>query len=190
MRDASCLSQAGSRGMTHAVLALGAALALLVAACAPAAQPAVAPPAPAKPAAGAPGASQPAPAAGAQPAAPAAPQALQPVNLGFSVLGVSNAALLTAAEGGLYQRNGLDVELSALGAGQTSLAALLSGEVPAVSTSPVSAFNAVLAGGEVVIVGAVFDTISYQIISTPDIRSVDELRGKTFGINRLEGGPH
>src|SRR5687767_8210685 len=118
MRDASCLSPAGSRGMTHAVLALGAALALLVAACAP----------------------------GAQPAAPAAPQALQPVNLGFSVLGVSNAALLTAAEGGLYQRNGLDVELSALGAGQTSLAALLSGEVPAVSTSPVSAFNAVLAG--------------------------------------------
>jgi NitT/TauT family transport system substrate-binding protein len=112
------------------------------------------------------------------------------VKLGYSVLSPANAALITAVEGGIYERNGLDVELFALGAGQTSQAAIISGEVPAASASPTSAYAAVLAGADLSIVGAVFDTIAFQIISRPELMTLTDLRGKTVGVNRIEGAPH
>ena len=112
------------------------------------------------------------------------------VKLGYSVLAPANSGLFTAAESGIYERNGLDVELFALGAGQTSQAAIISGEVPAASASPTSAYAAVLAGADLAIVGAVFDTIAFQVISNPDLTTLTDLRGKTVGVNRLEGAPH
>ncbi|HZS02939.1 MAG TPA: ABC transporter substrate-binding protein [Chloroflexota bacterium] len=167
------------------------ALALMAAACAPASQPASPAGPEAKPAGG--------PTAGAGVGSAALPSPPPPaaeaparvaVKLGYSVLSPANAALITAAEGGLYERNGLDVELVALGAGQTSQAAIISGEVPAASASPTTAYAAVLAGADLAIVGAVFDTIAFQIISSPELTTLADLRGKTVGVNRLEGAPH
>ena len=181
--------------MTRGLFALVLVVMLGAAACAPAAQPAASKPAPsgsapsAKPAAGAPGAPDTAPASGTA-SAPAASQAPVSVKLGYSVLSPANSALLAAAEGGFYQRNGLDVELFALGAGQTSQAAIIAGEVPAASASPTSAYAAVLAGADLAIVGAVFDTIAFQIISSRELTSLADLRGKTVGVNRIEGAPH
>jgi NitT/TauT family transport system substrate-binding protein len=172
-------------------LALGLGLALAAAACAPASQPTGPAGTTAQPA----GAATAGPAAaGAERASPPASAAAQPapvaVKLGYSVLSPANAALLIAAEGGIYERNGLDVELFALGAGQTAQAAIISGEVPAASASPTSAYAAVLAGADLAIVGAVFDTIAFQIISRPELTTLMDLRGKTVGVNRLEGAPH
>ena len=47
-----------------------------------------------------------------------------------------------------------------------------------------------LGGGGVVVVGAVLDRITYQIIGSPDVASLADLRGKTIAINRLGGSPH
>lgn len=143
----------------------------------------------------------PAPAGAGAPAPATAPRAVrstpaptaasrEAVKLGYSVLSPANAALLAAAEGGLYERNGLEVELVALGAGQTAESAIIAGEVPAASASPTSAFAAILAGADLAIVGAVFDTIAFQIISTPDLTSLADLRGTVVGVNRLGGAPH
>ena len=131
-----------------------------------------------------------APAAVGRDAPAASAQAPEPVKLGYAVLSVANAGLFAAVEGGLFERNGLAAELVLMGAGQPAEAALISGEVPAVSASPISALNAVLAGGEVTVVGAVFDLIAYQIVGTRDVASLADLRGKTIAINRLGGSPH
>jgi NitT/TauT family transport system substrate-binding protein len=130
-------------------------------------------------------------AAPSAPSAPAAsPQPPESVKLGYSVLSAANSALFAAAEAGFYERNGLDVELVLLGAGQPAEAALISGEIPAASTSPISALNAVLAGGDVTVVGAVFDLVAYQIVSSKDVASLVDLRGTTMATNRLGGSPH
>ncbi len=174
--------------MPRVGLLIGIGLAVALCACAPTAPSASKASVPAAPApAAAPGAAQrPTEAA---PVAPVAPPR-ESVKLGYSVLSPANAALITAAEGGIYERNGLDVELFALGAGQTSQAAIIAGEVPAASASPTTAFAAILAGAELVIVGAVFDTIAFQIISAPELMTLGDLRGKIVGVNRLEGAPH
>jgi NitT/TauT family transport system substrate-binding protein len=113
-----------------------------------------------------------------------------PLKLAYSQQAASLAGLFVAHEAGIFQRNGLDVELINLGSGQPAQAALLTGEVAIIAASGASAVNAMLAGAPIVIVGAVFDSLPFQLISSRDVASIADLRGKTIGINRLGGAPH
>jgi NitT/TauT family transport system substrate-binding protein len=143
--------------------------------------------APAAPARGASGPSAAGPSAG--PAVAAAPTAPRPeaLRVGFANVTAVHAALLAADEGGLFARNGLDVDLVNLGPSQTVQAALLSGEAPVASVSGSSTLNVILAGGDLAIVGAVFDTMHYQLATTPDVSDLAGLRGKIIGVNRFGG---
>ncbi len=102
----------------------------------------------------------------------------------------SQSGLLVAHDGGIFERHGLDVELVNLGAGQPAQAALISGELTVAAASGTSSVSAMLAGAPIVVVAAVFDTLPYQMISTRDVAAMEDLRGKTVGINRLGGAPH
>jgi ABC-type nitrate/sulfonate/bicarbonate transport system substrate-binding protein len=130
-------------------------------------------------------AAAPAPAAAAAPAPP-----LQRLTIGFSVTSAIHAGLYAALESGLFERAGLDVELTDLGAGTPAQAALLSGNLVVASASGPSTLNALLAGGNLAMVGAVFDRMPFQLVATRESPTVADLRGKTIGINRLGGSPH
>jgi NitT/TauT family transport system substrate-binding protein len=167
---------------------------LLALACAPAGAPArpASPPAPAPAAASgaaaANGTAATGPAAGG--AAATSPPPLERLKIALSTVSASTAGLYVAQEAGHFARNGLDVELVNLGSGQPSQAALMSGEVAIIVASGASSVNALLAGAPVVMIGAVHDTPSYVLLGTGDIGTLEDLRGKTIGINRLGGAPH
>lgn len=133
---------------------------------------------------------------GAAPAssAPAAPEAaaratppLEKLRIGFANITAVHAALWAAYEGGAFARQGLDVELVNLGPSQSTQAALLAGETVVASVSGSSTLNVILAGGDLTIVGTIFDTMPYQLVATPDITTLADLQGKTIGINRFGG---
>ncbi|HZU07735.1 MAG TPA: ABC transporter substrate-binding protein [Chloroflexota bacterium] len=128
-----------------------------------------------------------APAAPTAATAPSRPAPLERLRVGFANVGATHAPLWTAQEGGFFERQGLDVELVNLGPSQSTQAALLAGEAMVASVSGSSTLNVILAGGDLVIVGAVFDTMPYQLLTTPDITSLADLRGKIIGINRFGG---
>jgi len=123
-------------------------------------------------------------------AAGAGPPPLERLTIPFSQLAAGNAPLFIAADGGIFERNGLDVDLVNLGSGQPAQAALVSGQVDLTASSGPSAVNAIASGANVVVVGVITDTLPYQLIASPDVRSVADLRGTTLGINRLGGLPH
>jgi NitT/TauT family transport system substrate-binding protein len=129
--------------------------------------------------------------AGVAPAAAAsavtAPATAIPVRVGFANVTAVHAPLWAALEGGAFARQGLAVDLVNLGPSQSTQAALLSGEAPIASVSGSSTLNVVLAGGDLVIVGAVFDTMPYQLVTTRDIAALGDLQGKTVGVNRFGG---
>jgi ABC-type nitrate/sulfonate/bicarbonate transport system substrate-binding protein len=140
--------------------------------------------------AGAPGAAGVAPTApGAGPAVATA-QPLERLTIPVSQTTASNAALFVAHDGGIFERNGLEVELVNLGAGQPAQAALVSGEVVVTAASGPVAVNAIAAGANVIVVGVILDTLPFQLIARPEYRSIPELRDTTIGINRLGGLPH
>jgi NitT/TauT family transport system substrate-binding protein len=171
------------RDLWRAAAACALALGALGACAAPAAPPpspqsapaTVQPPAP--PAA--------APATAAPPTA--APAALQPLRVGFANVAAAHAPLYVALESGTFARHGLDVDLTNLGSAVTSQAAILAGDVQAAGLGGSSTIAAKLAGADLDIVAAIFDTVPYQVLSTPDITTIADLRGKTIGINRFGG---
>ncbi len=128
----------------------------------------------------------------AEPAAPAspAPAPLQRLTLPFSQVTPNNAPWFIAHDGGFFERNGLEVELVNLGAGQPVQAALVSGEVVVAASSGASVVNAIAAGADIIIVGMTVDTLLYQLVARPEIGAIADLRGTTIGINRLGGNPH
>jgi NitT/TauT family transport system substrate-binding protein len=156
------------------------ALALLtLGACAAQSTPQAAPPA-------ASGAAPPAQDAAA-PAASAASPALQPLRVGFANVAAAHAPLYVALESGAFARHGLDVELTNLGSSSASQAALFSGDAVAAGLGGSATVTAMLAGADVGIVSVIFDTVPYQVLSTPDVATIADLRGKTIAINRFGG---
>ncbi len=117
----------------------------------------------------------------------ASPPALEPLRVGFANVAAAHAPLYVALEGGAFARHGLDVDLANLGSAVTSQAALMSGEVPAAGLGGSSTIAAKLSGADLDIVAAIFDTVPYQVLSTPDIASFADLRDKKIGINRFGG---
>jgi NitT/TauT family transport system substrate-binding protein len=148
---------------------------------APASAPAATKPASGGPAAVAP-TSVPAPAA----AAPAG-QPRQQLKIGFANVTAIHSPLWAALEGGAFARNGLDVELANLGRSQSVQAALLSREVVIASVSGSSTVNVRLGGGDLVMIGAIFDTMPYQLATTRDVTALTDLRGKSIGVNSFGG---
>jgi NitT/TauT family transport system substrate-binding protein len=143
------------------------------------------------PAGGGPPAAAPAQGAAATaPSASAAAPAPERLPLGISTPSGTYAGVYTAMEAGLFERAGLDTEVLYLGAGAPAQAALLSGELQVAAPSGTSTINALLAGGDLSIVGAVFDTMPFQLVAVPGVTTAADLRGKIVGINRLGGSPH
>ena len=120
----------------------------------------------------------------------ATPAPRQRLTIPFTQASSSYGALFTAHEGGFWERQGLDVEMINLGAGQVAQAALVSGEVVVTGSGGPGAVNAIAAGANVTVVGVVFDTLPFQLIAVREYASIPELRGTTIGINRLGGSPH
>jgi NitT/TauT family transport system substrate-binding protein len=158
---------------------LGVLIAALLAACAASATPAAAPKAATAPSPAARDAPMPAP------AAPAAP--LEAMRVGFSNVAAAHAPLYVALESGAFARQGLDVELTNVGSAVTTQAALVSGDVLVAAAGGSSTIAAKLAGADIGIVAAIFDTVPYQVLSTRDVSTMADLRGKTLGINRFGG---
>ena len=123
--------------------------------------------------------------AAAQPTA--SPVALQPLRVGFANVAAAHAPLYVALESGTFARHGLDVDLTNLGSSLASQAALMSGDVLAAGLGGSATIGAMLAGADLGIVAVIFDTVPYQVLSTPEIATIADLRGKTIGINRFGG---
>ncbi len=124
---------------------------------------------------------------GTSPTSPASQGRLQQVKVGFANITAMHSALWAAQESGAFARNGLDVDLANLGKSQVTQAALVSRQVVVASVSGSSSVNVRLAGGDLVIVGAVFDTMPYQLATARDITALTDLRGKKIGVNSFGG---
>jgi ABC-type nitrate/sulfonate/bicarbonate transport system substrate-binding protein len=156
---------------------------VLLAACAPAAQPASAPP-------GAPSASSGAssplgPSAPAAPAAPTAPPPTRKVTVANTSLSLA-IALFVARDKGMFQRHGLEVEVPLI-AGVRSVQALVAREVEYALISGRTTTDAVLAGADLVMLASIAPTLSFVIFGAPGLTRADDLRGKTIGVASFGG---
>ena len=157
--------------------ALIGSLALLLAACGPSA-------APASPGASAPAAA-PVTSAPQAPAVVAAPPPLEHVRVAFATPSGGFAAPWMAKEAGLFEKYGLDAEVSYIASGPTMIQSLLSGEIRFGELAAPSSMSAYVQGGDVVWITSAVNRPVLFVLARPEIQRLEDLRGKTTGVTRL-----
>ena len=91
-------------------------------------------------------------------------------------------------EKGTFKKYGLDVRLVQLRTGSLSMATLSSGQVQYNYGSPGNALSAAVGGMKIQCVASPVQKIPRELIARKEIRTIEDLRGKTFGVQSIGGG--
>ena len=97
----------------------------------------------------------------------------------------SNTPTWVAEQKGFLKRNGLNAELINISASTIVIQALLTGEVDMTIGSSATLVTSRLAGADTVVIFANVPHFVDHVVSAPNITSVEQLRGKIGGVNRL-----
>ena len=88
---------------------------------------------------------------------------------------------------GFSKKYGLDLEIILIQAGSPNIQALLGGSLQLTQTAASSAVIGASQGAPVVIVATLENKLPMLLISRPEIKEPQQLRGKVIGINRFGG---
>lgn len=91
-------------------------------------------------------------------------------------------------EKGTFKKYGLDVRLVQMRNGALSMATLSTGQVQYNYGSPGNALSAAVGGIKLQCVASPVQKIPRELVARKDIRTLEDLRGKTFGVQSIGGG--
>lgn len=97
----------------------------------------------------------------------------------------ANSPIWVVQEKRLLKKQGLDAEVISITNSPTALQALLAGELDVIVTSVTTLVSSRLAGADIVMILGMVPTFVDHIITLPSITGVEQLKGKTGGVNRL-----
>jgi len=122
----------------------------------------------------------------ALPASPA--RAEEKILVAYAGHSESVAHMWVGIEKGLFKKHGLDVRMLQIRSGPVLAATLASGSVQVVWTAPSSILSAASAGLKVSCLASTTNILPRELVVQKAIRSFDELRGRTFGVQSIGGG--
>jgi ABC-type nitrate/sulfonate/bicarbonate transport system substrate-binding protein len=98
------------------------------------------------------------------------------------------APLWVGVEKGLFTRHGLDPRVLQTRSGPIMMATLASGGAPLVWAAPSSALSATVGGMKLGCFAVGSNKMPRELIARKGIESLEDLRGKTFGVQSIGGG--
>ncbi len=107
------------------------------------------------------------------------------LRLAWAGFSPTNSPIWVIEDRKLLQKMGVQPEIIAISASPTVLQALLANEIEAASISVTTLTSSRLAGADTVMIVGVVPTFVDHIVSLSSITSVEQLKGKTAGVNRL-----
>lgn len=111
----------------------------------------------------------------------------QKVRIAYSAISGAQLPLWIAQDKGLFKRQGLDTDLLYIGGGSVVVQAMLGGEVQFTRAAAPGIVQASLRGADLVMVANTVNTLVYSVMTRPDVKSPEDLRGKVLGVTRLGG---
>jgi NitT/TauT family transport system substrate-binding protein len=97
----------------------------------------------------------------------------------------SNTPIWVADQKGFLKKHGLSAEVIAISASTIVIQALLTGEVDFIIAPSATLVTSRLAGADTVMVSTNLPLFIDHIVSVADVTTIEQLRGKTGGVNRL-----
>lgn len=107
------------------------------------------------------------------------------LNVGYSAISFDQLPAWIAKETGLFAKNGLDVQLVYFTGGTTAVMALVSGNISVSQNAGPEIANAYLGGSDPVLIAGGTVTLDYWLMSRPDIKNPEQLRGGSVAISRF-----
>ena len=98
------------------------------------------------------------------------------------------APLWVGVEKGLFRKHGLDPRVLQTRSGPIMMATLASGGAPLVWAAPSSALSATVGGMKLGCFAVGSNKMPRELIVRKGIDSIEDLRGKTFGVQSIGGG--
>jgi NitT/TauT family transport system substrate-binding protein len=106
---------------------------------------------------------------------------LTQVTVGYPAIAASHLPAWLAKEAGIFAKNGLDVQLVYFRGGTPAVMALLSRQTP-ISQVGGNIVNASLRGADAVVIAGGRVTVDYWLMSRPDIKTAEQLKGGSVAI--------
>ncbi|MGE5817783.1 MAG: ABC transporter substrate-binding protein, partial [Deltaproteobacteria bacterium] len=111
--------------------------------------------------------------------------AQEKLRLAWAGFSPTNSPIWVIEDRKLLQKMGVEPEIIAINASPTVLQTLLAGEIDAASISVTTLTSSRLQGADTVMIAGVVPTFVDHIVSLSSITAIEQLKGKTGGVNRL-----
>ncbi|HSK30438.1 MAG TPA: ABC transporter substrate-binding protein [Candidatus Limnocylindria bacterium] len=112
----------------------------------------------------------------------ARPEALR---IAYTSIAMVYGPLWLTEEAGLFKKYNIDPEFIYIAGGPPSLQALIAGDVSIAFTAGGATVAANLNGADVVLLGASIDSLPFELWSTPNIKTPEQLKGTRLGVSRI-----
>ncbi|HEY2986225.1 MAG TPA: ABC transporter substrate-binding protein [Candidatus Binatia bacterium] len=107
------------------------------------------------------------------------------INAIYASISGDHAALFVAQDMGLFRKHGLEVNLSYTAGAAQVIQTMMAGENQIATAGGSGVVDADLGGADLVAVAGMVNMPAFYIVVQPEIKSIQELRGKAVGITRF-----
>jgi ABC-type nitrate/sulfonate/bicarbonate transport system substrate-binding protein len=105
--------------------------------------------------------------------------------IGYTAITGIKAGLWVAEEAGIFEKYNIQPHLVLITSGSKMVQAMLGGDLPLAGAAGNAAVDATLAGADIVMIGALAKVPAFYIMALPEIKRVEDLRGKPVGVTRF-----
>jgi NitT/TauT family transport system substrate-binding protein len=106
------------------------------------------------------------------------------IRIAYSSLSGNTAPLWVTYEQGFFGKHGIEPELVLIEGGSTTVRALAAAEVSFAQMAGSAAIQSSLWGSEVILIGGLVNTLTFQLITDPKINQPELLKGTSVGVTR------
>jgi NitT/TauT family transport system substrate-binding protein len=105
--------------------------------------------------------------------------------IGYGAISIQSGLVWIAKDKGLFAKYGLSPEIIYIPGGSTNVQVLVSGNLDFSQLSGAPGAAANLSGADIVYIAAFLDKLNYQLVTRPEIKSTEQLKGKKLGVSRF-----
>jgi NitT/TauT family transport system substrate-binding protein len=109
----------------------------------------------------------------------------QKLVVGYSGVTAISTPFWVIKEAGYLKQEGLDQDLIYISSSSTMGQAMMAGEVAISTANSQAVIDTGLQGGDLVAMGAIVNFVALYVMAPPEIKSVEDLRGKPVGVSRF-----
>jgi NitT/TauT family transport system substrate-binding protein len=115
----------------------------------------------------------------------AGPVSAQKLVIAWTAVSAFNSPFWIMNDAGFYKEEGLDVDTMYIPSSPIAAKATLAGDVVISAQNSQVIADSGLQGSDLVAIGATVNIVPFYVMAQPEIKNVDDLKGKTIGITRF-----